>query len=265
MIENKRTLRGTGAKKKYRYTRRVLLECEKCNKRREVNCTRKIQQSQTHHCKSCIVAEIGKRNKGKQAWNKGNIKPITDCKVGSVFINSSGYCEVYVGNAFDKRHRKDKYRLLHQLVAQVKNSNYVSKHNLVHHIDGDKTNNNPHNLFICESKALHQDIHSQLEDLSMTLVRAGVIQFDHTTGKYHLPHLEEILDAYSVNSEETCVLKIDNLGNMAILSQADSRSNGSPLPSKVGERCPEASFASEGATTILLGSRVQEDSKRGES
>lgn len=243
--ENKRTLRGTGAKRKYRYTRRVLLKCEKCNKEREVNCTRKIQQSSTHHCKSCIVAEIGKKNKGKSAWNKGDIKPITDCKVGSIFINSSGYCEVYVGNAFDKKYRKDKYRLLHQLVAQAKNSNYTPKNSLVHHIDGDKTNNNPNNLFVCKSKAIHQDIHTQLEDLSMTLVKSGVIQFDHTTGKYHLPQLEEILTAYSVNSEEIYSLHITKTGDMTILSQADK--------------------PSEGASTIPLGSRVQENSKRGES
>lgn len=234
--ENKKTLRGTGAKRKYRYTRRVLLRCEKCNKEREVNCTRKIQQSQTHCCKSCIVAELGRKNKGKSAWNKGNIKSIADCNVGNVFINSSGYCEVYVGSAFDKKHRKDKYRLLHQLVAQVKHDKYIPKHNLIHHIDGDKTNNNPNNLFICESKAIHQDIHTQLEHLSMTLVKSGVIQFDHTTGKYQLPQLEEILTAYSVNSEEICSLQIAKTGDMTILSQADS--------------------PSEGATTIPLGSRV---------
>jgi hypothetical protein len=40
---------------------------------------------------------------------------------------------------------------------------------------GDKTNNNPNNLFVCESKTIHQDIHTQLEDLSMILVKSGVI------------------------------------------------------------------------------------------
>ena len=79
----------------------------------------------------------------------------------------------------------------------------------------------------------------------MTLVKAGIIQFNHTTGKYHLPQLEEILTAYSVNSEKPYSLQIDKSGNMAILSQADKKS--------------------EGATTISLGSRVQENSKRGES
>ena len=191
------------------------------------------------------MKELGKNNKGKPAWNKGDIKPLNECQVGKVFINSSGYCEVYVGNAFDKKQRKDKYRLLHKLVAQVENDGYLSKHDLVHHVDGDKTNNNPDNLFICHSKAIHQDIHTQLEELSMTLVKAGVIQFDHKRGKYHLPQLEEILAAYSVNSGKPYVLEIDRLGNMAILSQADR--------------------PSEGATTIPLGSRVQENSKYGES
>jgi|GEM_PF-3714323 len=60
-----------------------------------------------------------------------------------------------------------------------------------------------------------------------------------------MPQLEEILTAYSVNSEKIYSLEIDKSGDMTILSQAD-------LPS-------------EGATTIPLGSRVQENSKRGES
>ncbi len=205
----------------------------------------KFNNHQTHLCKSCAVRKIGKNNKGKSGWNKGDVKSFSECRVGKVYINSSGYCEVYVGNAFDKKQRKDKYRLLHKLVAQVKNGGYLSKHDLVHHVDGDKTNNSPDNLFICKSKAIHQDIHTQLEELSMTLVKAGIIRFDHTTGKYHLPQLKEILAAYSVNSGKTYVLEIDSRGNMAILSQADT--------------------ISEGATTIPLGSRVQANSKRGES
>lgn len=242
--ENKRTLRGSGANRKYRYTRRVLLKCELCGSEREVNCTRKIQESETHHCKKCIVTTLGQKNKGKIAWNNGKRKLSKDIQVGAVFINSSGYPEVYVGNAFDKKARKDKYRLIHKLVAQVIKGDYLNDFERVHHIDGDKTNNNPDNLYICESTATHRDIHTQLEIISMSLVRAGIIQFDHDSASYHMPHLEEILNAYSVNSGETYVLQIDSLGNMAILSRAES---------------------SEGATTIDLSSRVQENSKHGES
>lgn len=240
--ENVRTLKGKDANRKYRYTRRVLLQCENCGTKRAVNYTRKIRESKTHPCKSCKVRELGKLNKGKTAWNNKINKVSSEIKVGSAFTNSSGYLEIYVGNAFDKRQRRDKYRLLHKLVAQVKKGDYLSEHELVHHIDGDKTNNHPNNLFICKSKAHHQDIHTDLESLSMSLVKAGIIKFNHETEKYYLPQLEEILAAYSVNSEEPYVLEIDgelrgtwfrlqnrhvdSLGNMAILSQADPRSEG---------------------------------------
>ena len=217
--ENVRTLRGKDTKRKYRYTRRVLLKCEICGATREVNCTRKIQESHTHLCKTCSTKRLGKLNKGRVAWNNKKRKISSDIKVGSLFVNSSGYIEVYVGNAFCKKQRKDKYRLLHKLVAQAKKGSHLDKHELVHHVDGDRTNNNPDNLFVCKSKAHHQDIHTQLEQLSMSLVKAGIIQFNHQTGEYHLPHLKEILNEYSVNSEETYVLEIDSLGNMAILSQ----------------------------------------------
>ena len=110
------------------------------------------------------------------------------------------------------------------------------------------------------SLAIHQDIHTQFEELSMILVKAGIIQFDHETEKYIMPRLEEILNEYSVNSEEAYSLSIKKNGDMVILSQAeiteDTGLEASSSPRDV---------RSEGATTISLESRVQENSKRGES
>ncbi len=54
-------------------------------------------------------------------------------------------------------------------------------------------------------------VHSSLENIAFKLVKWGVIRFDSSTGEYYLPHLEEILDAYRVNSEKTYVLNlVDN-------------------------------------------------------
>ncbi len=60
-----------------------------------------------------------------------------------------------------------------------------------------------------------------------------------------MPHLNEILDAYRVNSGKTYVLDLEN---MAILSQADKSDSLDEL--------------AEGATTIPLGSRDRVISKR---
>ena len=236
ILENARTLRGLGAKRKYRYTRRVKLRCEICLNERVVNYSKKIRESDIHPCKTCKNRSIGKANKGRPAWNKGNVKPRHRIEIGKAYINSSGYKEVYLGRGHNYTSRKDKYCLIHRLVAELQKGSPLTKHERVHHIDGDKLNNQPNNLYICQSNGHHREIHDQLESISMQLVQAGIIQFDILTEKYTMPHLEEILNAYSVNSGETYSLSVDKAENMAILSQADS--------------------PSEGATTIPLGSRV---------
>ncbi len=61
-------------------------------------------------------------------------------------------------------------------------------------------------------------VHSSLENIAFKLVEWGVIRFDSSTGEYYLPHLEEILDAYRVNSEKTYVLNlVDNSNFRACL------------------------------------------------
>lgn len=238
VLENVKTLNKpeSKSKRKYSYVRKLIVRCEICLRDRELLNRNNIKNKSHHHCSTCSSRRQGLSNKGKPAYNKGVRKEFNECKVGKIFTNTSGYSEVYVGHGFDKNQRRDKYRLIHRLVLEVISGRKLLETDRVHHIDGNKTNNIPPNLHLCESMAAHRDIHQQLENVSMMLVQKGVIQFDKNSNKYYLPHLEEILDAYSVNSGETYVLEINKLGDMAILSQADPRS--------------------EGATTIPLGSRV---------
>jgi hypothetical protein len=220
ILENVRTLRGSGCKRKYRYTRRIVLKCDICGECRESNATKKIQQSLEHPCRRCIAAKVGKKNTGRSAYNAGHRKPFEQCNVGKPYINSSGYTEVYVGNAFDKKERRDKYRLLHRLVAEVKHGNTLEKHVLVHHVNGDKRDNHPDNLFLCEMLCSHRGIHDQLEQLSMHLVKMGIIQFDHSTGKYYIPCQDELFNKFPVVSRVPCFLAIEKTGQMRIVSQS---------------------------------------------
>ncbi|MGK7937763.1 MAG: hypothetical protein AB4206_18515, partial [Xenococcaceae cyanobacterium] len=75
-----------------------------------------------------------------------------------------------------------------------------------------------------------------------------------------MPRLEEILNEYSVNSEEAYSLSIKKNGDMVILSQAEITED-----TGLEEASSPRDVRSEGATTISLESRVQENSKRGES
>lgn len=54
----------------------------------------------------------------------------------------------------------------------------------VHHIDLDKTNNDPENLLLCKNPSEHLFLHRELEYIAGQLVRSGVIRFEN--GHYRI-------------------------------------------------------------------------------
>lgn len=57
---------------------------------------------------------------------------------------------------------------------------------LVHHIDCNKRNNEPDNLWLCESVGKHGLAHRSVEKLLPELIRNGVVYFDREEGVYKL-------------------------------------------------------------------------------
>lgn len=53
----------------------------------------------------------------------------------------------------------------------------------VHHIDMNKMNNHPENLFVCQNKG-HRKTHASFNRLCKTLIERGIIFFDKNGGKY---------------------------------------------------------------------------------
>jgi hypothetical protein len=70
----------------------------------------------------------------------------------------------------------------HVLIAEEKIGRKLMLNEVVHHINGIKSDNRPENLFIGNRKE-HMTIHKDLESLAMELVNQGTITFDGTT--YH--------------------------------------------------------------------------------
>ena len=69
----------------------------------------------------------------------------------------------------------------HRLVMEKQIGRYLTKEEIVHHVDLNKTSNDINNLCLYESNSAHRFAHAQLEKIATELIRAGVIKFDDGT------------------------------------------------------------------------------------
>jgi hypothetical protein len=76
----------------------------------------------------------------------------------------------------------------HILVLEKQIGRQIQTHELVHHIDEDRLNNTPENLYLCsgkdikESKQIHNKAHQSAESLTIQLYKKGLVKFEN--GQY---------------------------------------------------------------------------------
>lgn len=163
--------------------------CDECGHEQWVNYWN-LYRKDIHLCRYCNNNKQGKNRIGKyQSWNKG--KKFEPKQVGSYYINNNGYVEAWVGK-HTLTNKVGGYYREHRLISELKLGRSLSDKEIVHHIDANKINNTESNLFVCKDDKHHQNVHSQLERVSMELVRDGVIKFNHETGQYYIdPNIRE--------------------------------------------------------------------------
>src|SRR3990167_655870 len=71
----------------------------------------------------------------------------------------------------------------HIVVAEKKYGRPIKKGEPIHHIDFDKLNNNPNNLYLCKNHKEHKDLHYSLEEVARELFRQRKLGFKN--GKYY--------------------------------------------------------------------------------
>jgi len=76
-------------------------------------------------------------------------------KGGRILV--SGYWYVY--SPEHPNRTKDKYVTEHRLVVEKKIGRFLEKSEVVHHVNGDKTDNRIENLVICQSSGKHSSEH----------------------------------------------------------------------------------------------------------
>lgn len=73
----------------------------------------------------------------------------------------------------------------HRYEAEKKIGRKLKLSEPVHHIDGDKLNNNHENLHVCKDKSDHGRVHNSLEEVAFSLYKLGIIKFDEEKGEYY--------------------------------------------------------------------------------
>lgn|SRR5699024_1204160 len=93
--------------------------------------------------------------------------------------------EPFIQSSYWQRFEDGKRIWIHREVASKKLGRELNLSEPVHHVDGDKLNNLPDNLYVCKNKKEHGKVHDSLENVAFELYKNGLIKFNHDTGEYY--------------------------------------------------------------------------------
>ena len=163
---------------------KVSVICESCKTEYEIT-KQSFNRKKTNFCRSCCSKSTQKgikrpqfsSNKSKR-WNGGE------------YVSSDGYIMVKVSDSFLESGRQ-LYKRKHILIYEsFLGREMITKKGgggeQIHHLDGDKQNNNIENLFLCSDSVDHRLLHGSLEQVAFKLVKSGLIKFNKKLKKYYI-------------------------------------------------------------------------------
>lgn len=162
--------------------------CDKCKKEftREAS---KVSQSRlnnnfSHFCQICFdYGYVAKMGIDKQVQN-------LEKKVGGKYVDACGYTRVYVGPKTGRKLKsvnKECYGSVREHILIMENhlGRALEKGEVVHHIDGNKQNNQIENLDLCSVKE-HNNCHAKIEQIVFDLYAKGLVGYDRANKMYYL-------------------------------------------------------------------------------
>lgn len=146
----------------YKYERK----CSECGTTYTIN-HRNVKSRKTDLCKECVFKRGAERLAAR-------VKTI---QAKEFLISQKGYHYV--------RDQKEKYGyvLKHRRIMSEHLGRPLERHEVVHHIDGNRLHNEISNLWLSDGSS-HAKAHASLEFLGFELVRKGLIVFDRDKGQY---------------------------------------------------------------------------------
>lgn len=164
----------------------VVTQCE-CDLCKTIFPRGKIVQSKKKvktFCPSCLALHGVAKIAGMVGY-EAKIKNSLGSRTGFKKISYDGYPEIYIGK--DYPYRVGGYRSIreHVYLMECFLKRGLVKGEIVHHIDGDKQNNDMSNLFLT-TVAVHNKLHAASESIIFDLVKIGAVRFNRETSRYEL-------------------------------------------------------------------------------
>lgn len=224
MIEGNVSTDGISINNLARFSRKKVARiCEKCGERKIVQwCDVKRAREKSSYdgkdyCNKCgtSVKNSGDKNPAKRLdvrrkiseATKGRSKTFKDGKNLRILgrkVDSGGYIKVYSEELKDYVHE-------HRAIMQNILNRNLRKGEIVHHLDGDKKNNNIENLLLCSSESEHKIVHRNLEQIGYDLFKKGVIQYSTKLGSYYItPEVREKFLDISLGFEHVAIKQKKN-------------------------------------------------------
>lgn len=183
-------------KRHYGHGKYCVCECDYCGKRCEVNYYKATHQKHQFCCKECSYRWKSKNIKGEKHHLKGVkrdpklVKKLAEflkgkkrsIKIseaqrkrmahkginhpawkGGKFKNSTKYTEIYAPE--HPNCTKQGYMLEHRLLMEKHLNRYLTKEEIVHHINEDRSDNRIENLQLCANHSEHMKLHNNLSNI----------------------------------------------------------------------------------------------------
>ena len=169
--------------------KKVKLSCDDCGTETTTtwnnynNAQKRHNRSGETYCKRCSGKKNGVKSRGRK-WKKKPHQIQTREQhpswKGGRYVSSDGYIMV---NVKIGRHSNQSgwgnYKKEHVVVMEKHLNRKLRKNEVVHHINGIKTDNSLENLFLTDHRG-HRTLHSSLMGIGYMLVKLGHIKFDDT-------------------------------------------------------------------------------------
>ncbi len=102
---------------------------------------------------------------------------------GGTYMSHDGYKMVKTSSG-KRKIGWTSYEKEHRVVMMEFLQRTLVKGETVHHIDGNKLNNDIENLFLLDSENNHRQVHNSLQEVGYFLYKLGLIEFDRETKRY---------------------------------------------------------------------------------